>query len=133
MYVVVDSPTRLLWTALSALAVVACATGAALQPAGNRTPWWLLTVGVGALATGDTIYDVLGNVLGQQHPAPYFNIPYLCMYPILAVGLARIVRARTPSGDASALLDSAIVTVSTGLLVWIYLATPYLEDQSLPW
>ena len=132
-YVLLDNPPRLLWSALSLLGFLGCAAGAALQPAGYRTPWWLLTLGVGALATGDAIYDFLENVLHQASPAPFFDIPYLCMYPIVALGLARMARARTPSGDGPALLDSAILTVSIGLLVWVYLATPFLEDEKLAW
>ncbi|CAA9337416.1 MAG: diguanylate cyclase/phosphodiesterase (GGDEF & EAL domains) with PAS/PAC sensor(s) [uncultured Nocardioidaceae bacterium] len=132
-YVLLDNPTRLLWTGLSVLGFLGCAVGATIQPAGYRTPWWLLTIGVGALATGDAIYDFLENVLHQASPAPFFDIPYLLMYPILALGLARMARARTPSGDGSALLDSAILTVSVGLLVWIYLARPFLEDEKLAW
>ncbi len=130
-YFTIDTPSRLLWTALTFLAVAGCVTGAALQPTGYRTPWWLLAGGVAALATGDAMYDVLTIVLGQHEPFPSVaDVPYLLMYPVVALGLARLVRARTPGGDGAAVLDSATVATSIGLLVWIFVATPTLQGSS---
>ncbi|CAA9316557.1 MAG: diguanylate cyclase/phosphodiesterase (GGDEF & EAL domains) with PAS/PAC sensor(s) [uncultured Nocardioidaceae bacterium] len=127
-------PPRLLWTAIGVLGLLGCATGAALQPTAQRAPWWLLTAGVGALMAGDALYDVLTVVLGQDDPFPSVaDVPYIAMYPLVALGLARMVRARTPGGDVAAVLDSAIVTVSIGLLVWVFLVTPYIQDTTLSW
>ena len=133
-YVVLEEPPRLLWSALALLSFLGCASGAALQPTGYRTPWWLLAAGVGTLMAGDVVYDVLVYVFNQDDPFPSVaDLLYLSMYPLVALGLARMVRARTPSGDAPALLDSSIASVSIGLLVWVYLVTPYLQDHTLAW
>jgi diguanylate cyclase (GGDEF)-like protein/PAS domain S-box-containing protein len=130
-YFTADDPSRLLWTAMSFLGVIGCVTGAALQPTGYRTPWWLLAGGVAALATGDAIYDYLTYVLDSEPAgASIADVPYLLMYPVVALGLARMVRARTPGGDAAAVLDSATVSTSIGLLVWIFIATPALAADT---
>ena len=130
-YFVSHDPTRLVWTALTVLAVAACLVGTLLQPVDTRTPWWLITASVAMLATGDTIYDYLTNVLHQDQPFPSLaDVPYVCMYPVVALGLARLVRARTPGGDAAAVLDSATVTTSVGLLVWLFVAAPSIVPSA---
>ena len=130
-YFVSQDPTRLVWTALTVLAVAACVVGTLLQPVDTRTPWWLITASVAMLATGDTIYDYLTNVLHQDQPFPSpADVPYVVMYPVVALGLARLVRARTPGGDAAAVLDSATITTSVGLLVWLFVAAPSIEESA---
>ena len=130
-YFLLENPSRLLWTALTVLSVAACVTGAALQPTEHRTPWWLLAGGVSLLASGDMIYDFYTNVLHQTPPYPSLaDVPYVAMYPVVALGLARLVRARTPGGDIPAVLDSAIITLSVGLLVWVFIASPALDEAS---
>jgi diguanylate cyclase (GGDEF)-like protein/PAS domain S-box-containing protein len=128
-YVALDEPTRILWAAMGVLSVAACVTGALLQPTQVRTPWWLLALGVALLITGDGLYDLITYLhAGAEPSSPMLpDLPYLVMYPVTALGLSRMVRARTPGGDLAAVLDSAIVTTSTGLLVWIFVAAPLLD------
>ena len=46
------------------------------------------------------------------------------MYPVVAVGLLLLARARLPGGDRASLLDSLTITLGVGLLSWTFLIGP---------
>ena len=76
--------------------------------------------------TGDTAYKFWHQIMGQNNiPFPSFiDAIYVTMYPVLAVGLLLLARARVPGGDRASLLDSLTVTLGVGLLSWIFLIGP---------
>ena len=58
--------------------------------------WWFLGAGVLLFITGDTIYKFWHQIMGQNNiPFPSFiDAIYVTMYPVLAVGLLLLARAR---------------------------------------
>ncbi|MGA8724361.1 MAG: EAL domain-containing protein [Acidimicrobiales bacterium] len=88
--------------------------------------WWFLGGGVLLFIAGDTIYKFWHQILGQQQiPFPSFiDAIYITMYPVLAIGLLLLARARVPGGDRASLIDAVVVTLGVGLLSWIFLIGP---------
>ncbi len=88
--------------------------------------WWFLGAGVLLFITGDTTYKFWHQIMGQNNiPFPSFiDGIYVTMYPVVAVGLLLLARARVPGGDRASLLDSLTVTLGVGLLSWIFLIGP---------
>ncbi len=134
VYIALPEPPRYLWTAIGLLSLIGLVVGTVVNRPRRRLPWWLATAGVATLMAGDVVYDLLTGPLGQDNPFPSVaDALYLAMYPLIAAGLLVLVRATTPRGDKSAFLDATFVTVAVGLVVWIYLAQPYVDDPILTW
>ena len=133
-YLALPDPPRLLWTAIGLAGVGAMALGIRVNRPAAALPWWLLFAGALSFLAGDTCYDLLTGPLGQDNPFPSVaDVLYLVSYPLWAGGLLLMVRARSAGANRGALLDALIVTISVGLLSWVFLAKPYVEDASLGW
>ncbi|RHW24267.1 EAL domain-containing protein [Nocardioides immobilis] len=134
VYIALPEPPRYLWAAIGLLSLVGLVVGIRVNRPRRQLPWWLASAGVAALMLGDTTYDVMASVLGEENPFPSAaDAIYLAMYPLIAGGLLVLVRLTTPLGDKAAVIDAAIVTVAVGLLVWVYLVEPYVQDPTLTW
>ncbi|HYT38016.1 MAG TPA: PAS domain S-box protein, partial [Acidimicrobiia bacterium] len=100
----------------------------------RRLPWLLVALALATFVTGDVLYDLLTDVLGQANPFPSVADGfYLVTYPLFAGGLLVMVRARSREKDTGPLLDALIVTTACALLSWLYLIQPYVRaaDMSL--
>jgi hypothetical protein len=53
-------------------------------------------------------------------------------YVIGIVGYAVLIRARSPGRDRSSLIDATVISTGLGMLAWVFLASPYSVDASLP-
>ncbi len=114
------------WAMLGLSAVAAIAYGVKRNRPSAPPGWWFLGAGVLLFITGDTIYKFWHQIMGQNNiPFPSFiDAIYVTMYPVLAVGLLLLARARMPGGDRASLIDSLTVTLGVGLLSWIFLIGP---------
>ena len=114
------------WSLLGLSAVAAIAYGIRRNRPNAPIAWWFLGGGVLLFITGDTIYKFWHQIIGQNNiPFPSFiDAIYVTMYPVLAVGLLLLARARTPGGDQTSLIDALTVTLGVGLLSWIFLIGP---------
>ena len=56
---------------------------------------------------------------------------YVLVYPVLMIGLVRLIGRRNPQRDVPGALDSLIITVGLALFSWIGLIAPYLHDDTL--
>jgi diguanylate cyclase (GGDEF)-like protein/PAS domain S-box-containing protein len=131
-YFVLPEPPRYLWTLIGCLSVAAIVAGILGNRPRHALPWWLVAAGTAAFIAGDTTYDVLTGPMGIEDPFPSAaDVLYLCTYPLFAAGLLLIVRARSRDRDVPALLDALIITTGLGLLAWVYLASPYVQDATL--
>ncbi len=76
--------------------------------------------------TGDTVYKFWHQIIGEQMiPFPSFiDAIYVTMYPVLAIGLLLLARARVPRGDRASLIDALTITIGVGLLSWVLLIGP---------
>jgi hypothetical protein len=114
------------WALLGLSAIVAIAYGMRRNRPSAPIAWWFLGAGVLLFVTGGTAYRFWHQIMGQQHiPFPSFvDAIYITMYPVLAIGLLLLARARVPDGDRASLLDALTITLGVGLLSWIFLIGP---------
>ncbi|HTV10636.1 MAG TPA: EAL domain-containing protein [Acidimicrobiales bacterium] len=114
------------WALLGLSSVAAIAYGAYRYRPRMPVAWWFIGAGVTLFITGDTIYKSWHQLMGQQNiPFPSFiDAIYITMYPVLAIGLVLLARARVPGGDQASLLDALMVTLGLGLISWIFLIGP---------
>lgn len=132
LYFALPEQPRYLWTLIGCSSVVAIMVGILLNRPRRTLPWWLVAAGTATFIAGDTTYDLLTGALGLETPFPSAaDVFYLCTYPFFAGGLLLVVRARSDGRDRQALLDALIITISLGLLVWVFLAAPYARDGTM--
>jgi signal transduction histidine kinase len=92
--------------------------------------WLLIAGGFAIYMVGDLIWAVY--LLQERNPFPSpADFFYLAGYPVIAAGLVVAVRRRGAVLDGRAWLDAAMVAVIGGLLGWIFLALPTIDDPSL--
>ena len=110
--------------------VAAIVVGVRIHRPRAASAWYLIALSQLLFVAGDivwTIFDVL-------HMDPWPSIAdalYLAGYPVLAVGLLRVIGARRDTGDRRALIDASIVTLGFGVLAWVFLIDPIYDDLSL--
>ena len=124
------SPSTPMYFAIGASCVVAILVGIRVNNPVKRLPWYLMAAGQAAWVAGDLFYD-LPDLVHTNPPAS--DIAYLAAYPLLAAGLAVMVHSRRPGRDPAGVIDSAIVTLGVGLLSWVLVADPIVDNTSTPW
>jgi diguanylate cyclase (GGDEF)-like protein/PAS domain S-box-containing protein len=114
------------WALLGLSSVAAVAIGVRRYRPNAPIAWYFIGGGVFLFITGDTIYKFWHQIMGQQNiPFPSFiDAIYVTMYPVLAIGLLLLARARVPGGDRASLIDATTITLGVGLLSWIFLIGP---------
>ncbi|GAA1027224.1 hypothetical protein GCM10009557_07770 [Virgisporangium ochraceum] len=85
---------------------------------------WLLVAAMGLVLVAGFLPS--GVLAGTASPPSVADVLYLASYAVGGLGLLLTVHRRTPQHSLPGLLDSAIITVSAGLLTWIYLIGPIL-------
>ncbi|MEU4243595.1 GGDEF domain-containing protein [Actinoplanes sp. NPDC026619] len=93
------------------------------RPAGPLL-WYLLLAGMVASVLGDAIYDYLWTYLRVDAFPSLADPFYLLSYPLTAISLFQLVRARAHGKDRAGLLDAAVVSTALGLLSWSFLVRP---------
>jgi diguanylate cyclase (GGDEF)-like protein/PAS domain S-box-containing protein len=134
LYAIVPMPaTKLIvWPLIAWSSVIAILVGVRRNKPVVRGPWYLLAGGVATFALGDNLYSYSGYVFHTSVGYPsYVDIVYLAIYPLLTVGLAWMVRARSNGRDRAGVIDAAIITACVGLLAWVVLITPYVRGVDL--
>ncbi|MFH8248979.1 putative bifunctional diguanylate cyclase/phosphodiesterase [Microbacterium sp. B2969] len=114
----------------SAVAIVA---GVRLNRPSARSAWYLMAVGVFLSAVADGIFSWIVRVQGEDAFPTLADAFYLAAYPFFAAGLLLLIRARRPLKDLAGFLDSAILTAGLGLVVWVLLAAPTMENHHDSW
>lgn len=111
---------------LASVAAIVC--GVRLHRPASATPWYLFAAGQAVWVLGDTIYSWTAHM---QAPATFpsgADIAYLLAYPLLAAGMALLIRRGGGRHfDIRGLIDSGIVIVGLGLVSWAWIAQPMLE------
>ena len=103
---------------------VAIGVGLALHRPVSRLPWYLIGIGQLLWVVADAIGVWLVHGLKSTPFPSAADVCYLVAYPVIAVGFYLLMRRRIPRHDLGGLLDSLIVTVGLGLLLWVLLAEP---------
>jgi diguanylate cyclase (GGDEF)-like protein/PAS domain S-box-containing protein len=122
----------LLWAPLGGSAVVATIVGVRRNRPASPAAWYLFAAAQACFICGDTTYNVLTDVLHRADPFPSLaDAFYLPMYPLIALGLLALLRARTVTHDRGSLLDALTISTGLGLLSWVYLILPYVHAGGL--
>jgi diguanylate cyclase len=122
----------LLWPPLGLTAVAAILVGIRLNRPADARPWYLFAAALTCFVAGDTIYNVMTDVLHRDNPFPSpADASYLLMYPLIGAGLLLMIRRRSVQHDRAALIDALTVATGLGLLSWIYLVLPYVQATEL--
>lgn len=125
-------PQDLLYVLVGASCVVALMAGVRLHRPSQRLPWLLMACGQFAWVMADSLYSWYSTVKGvDPFPSPADGL-YLAAYPLMAAGLAVLIRLRRPGRDPAGLIDSAIVTISFGLLSWVVVAEGLINATDTP-
>ena len=114
-----------LYVSANATLALCCLAMARRYPA-MRVILLLLAASAGAGVLGDVLF-YREALYGEP---PYPGIPdifYLAAYPLMALGLLRIIRKRTPGWDSASMIDAAIVAIGVGYLVFLFLIVPLVD------
>ncbi|MBW3601192.1 MAG: EAL domain-containing protein [Actinobacteria bacterium] len=123
-----------LYNGIGLSAVVAVVVGTTRNRPSHRLPWMLIAAGQTVFLGGDIVYYVYEGILRIASPFPSLaDAGYLTSYPFLIAGLFLLLRARSPGRDTASLVDAPIIATSLGLLSWLFLMQPYLDDPTLTW
>jgi diguanylate cyclase (GGDEF)-like protein/PAS domain S-box-containing protein len=121
----------ILWSAIGLTSVAAILTGVRINRPRRRAPWFLLAGAVASFITGDLIADVLTRVLDRQGFPSVADGFYLAVYLLIAAALVGLIRIGVARRDPNGVYDAITVTAGLGLLSYIFLIRPYVEDPAL--
>jgi signal transduction histidine kinase len=119
------------YDAIGLSAVVAIVLGIRIHRPGAAAAWYLIAAGQFLFVAGDVLWAVFEFAL---HIDPFPSIAdgfYLAGYPLLAAGVLKLVRVHRRAGDVGALIDGSIIAIGAGMLAWVFLIDPYVDDHTL--
>jgi signal transduction histidine kinase len=122
--------TTFIYPLTEAAAIAAVVVGVRRYRPTAPIAWLLIAGGFATYLVGDLFWAVYA-VQGREpfpSPADFF---YLAGYPVIAAGLVIAVRYRGAVVDARVWLAAGMVAVVGGLLCWIFLTQPTIDDPSL--
>ena len=113
-------------------ALAATVTGIIMHRPSRLLPWYLFVMALlMAVLAGVTLiyYEVM---LGTEPPFPsVVDAFFIASYPCAAGGLL-LIQSRRLVRDRASTIDPVIIAVGVGMLAWVFLMDPYVEDLSLP-
>jgi diguanylate cyclase (GGDEF)-like protein len=89
---------------------------------------------VGALTVwlaGDLLYDVLSRLIGPPGDVSPSDFLWVGGYPLLAIGLLRLVRLRAPGKLREGMLDALAMATVMAWLCWQFVILPAAEHQRM--
>uniref|UniRef100_UPI0013047B6D GGDEF domain-containing protein n=1 Tax=Kineosporia sp. R_H_3 TaxID=1961848 RepID=UPI0013047B6D len=113
-----------IYSGITGSAAVGVLAGVARYRPGHRRVWWWLAAGQLASSIADVVFFAEHLIFGNDQFPSVADLFYLAEYPLMAVGLALMVRRRTPQWDVPSALDATIVATSAALLSWMFLIAP---------
>ena len=97
----------------------------------DRLGWSLFAAAVTCRVTGDIVYEINRQVLHQPaFPSPA-DVFYLAAIPLLFAGTLRLTSGQGPA-DRGGLLDAGVITTGLGLVWWLFVIGPIVNDEALP-
>ncbi|HYI46208.1 MAG TPA: ATP-binding protein [Actinomycetota bacterium] len=115
-----------IYTLTAVLCCVAIFAAAKKQSGRMKRAWTLIGSGILAWTVADIMWhgaEIIGDS-APLFPAP-MDVLYVLGYPLIATGLLAMSRSRKRSGRAET-IDSALIAVGLGVVVWVSLAAPYV-------
>ncbi|HEX4903071.1 MAG TPA: GGDEF domain-containing protein [Acidimicrobiales bacterium] len=129
---VVDDPLRG-WLLLALCAATAVAGIVSVRREPDRAnPAWFLAAGAVVLVPAYALWYPLRLAWDLDLPNPGItDVLFLSAYGCFLLGLGRVVALRSNSERRIDVLDTLIVTVGLGVLVWVAFISPYLHDEEM--
>ncbi|WP_051713382.1 GGDEF domain-containing protein [Spirillospora albida] len=117
---------------IGAIALVTAVIGVRRWRPDATRAWWFVIVGATLCLSADLLYDLYLR-LWKTDPFPSIaDVLYLAGYVFYGAGLMIMVRRRAAK-DRGDLIDAAIIAGGLGLMVWVFMVVPTVqEDGSLP-
>jgi diguanylate cyclase (GGDEF)-like protein/PAS domain S-box-containing protein len=115
---------------LGLVAIAAVVWGARASPSSERRLWYLVSLALGCLSTGDAL-EVLDALRPAWIPFPFAaDAVSLAGYGVLVVGLLLLARHRGLEGRAQ-VIDAAIVATAAASVAWALIVQPAIAEPSL--
>jgi len=110
--------------------VAAILIGVRLHQPRARTAWLVMAAAQVLWVIGDATYYWQQDVLHVTAFPTISDAFYLLGYPVFAISLAMLVKGRPRAPrDLGPLLDSVTTTAGIGMMVWVLLARPTVEQM----
>ncbi|HEV8424235.1 MAG TPA: EAL domain-containing protein [Actinomycetes bacterium] len=131
-YVYLPSPALRIGSLVALCLATIAATLASIRlwrPA-RQLPFYLFAAGeaVGFVAGTLGSSAAVTRAGGSPAAAALTIVAYL----IGIAGYAVVIRTRSPGRDRASLIDATVISTGLGMLAWVFLASPYTVDASLP-
>ena len=125
-------PRVLLYSGISASAVVALVVGVRRYQPGNTTPWYLLIAGQVIYLAADLTFYTLHDLLhSETFPSPA-DVLYLGHYPFVVIAVLQLARSRAPGNDRESFIDASIIAIGMGVLALVFLIEPAVAATGQP-
>ena len=122
----------LVFNLLGGLSIAGLIVGARINAPNRRLPWYLLAIGQAMFVTSDVLAYNYERLFGTTLPFPSVADSFhLAFYPFLVGGMLLLIHERDEDRDRSALIDALTVTLALATLLWVYLISPYANDQTM--
>lgn len=96
-------------------------------------PWVLVGAALTCWVGGDATWTWFDHVADVDPFPSVADWLYLAGYPLMAAGLAVLVRRRTGGAvQRASLLDAAVLTTGLGLVTWVFLVVPSAAGAATP-
>jgi len=127
-----DRPGRAI--VLNVLGWTACAIGVrvAVKERGRAgRPWLVLSIGGVLLLLAGIATEIQAALTGVSTPFPSVGELFaMAGYVVLILGELDLVRLRQTEPDRDNLIDSLIVAVGTGVVIWAVVMAPFVRDDT---
>ncbi|WP_030485283.1 putative bifunctional diguanylate cyclase/phosphodiesterase [Nocardioides aequoreus] len=114
---------NLVYALVTLSGVLGTIVGIRLHRPRHARSWWYVAAGLGCWFVGTTCAR-----LGSEGVAFWGFWLLILGYPVIAVGLFEMARARAPRHDRAGIIDAWTVALGLGLIVFVFLAQPSFES-----
>ncbi len=122
-----------LYNVLGLMAAAAILVGVHRHRPQERVAWYCFAASQALFVIGDVFYYTYPKLTHHEAPFPSIgDVFYLAVYPIMVVGVARLIRARSRRRDRAGLIDTLIISTGVGVISWVYLMAPYTHQADSP-
>jgi diguanylate cyclase (GGDEF)-like protein/PAS domain S-box-containing protein len=98
----------------------------------RRLPWYLFAGGQLSFAIGTVTSLVLAEILHRRAFPSVADAIFLGLFiPMLLLAMRQLTRSGATIRDRASMIDAMILTAGAGLLSWVFLINPYLENPNL--
>ena len=116
-----------LFDTLGLIAAAGAVAGVVRNDPERRSAWQLFALALVLFAAGDVVYDAVTRGLGHADGYPWADLVYLPAYPVVAVALVGLGRARIGRDTA---IDSGVVAFALAAVIWQWVITPTIHTAT---